>query len=117
MLSTTATTTAARYGEMTVYGPFHRLWSSTQSVETMRKVLRSGELWGRAPRYGLSPAVQAYAGRLPDGKQGFEFFAAVPPDRPFGPQSYWRARLDGGVRGDHEWAKLRVVLSRVSQES
>lgn len=61
--------------------------------------------------------MQAYMGHLPDDDHGFEFYAAVPPDRPHGPQAYWRARADGSVETDDEWAKLKVLVSRVRQES
>jgi hypothetical protein len=73
-------------------------------------------LWGRTPQYGVAPAVQAYAGELPDGREGFEFFALAPPDRPCGPQVYWRAHTDSSVEANQEWAKLKVLVSRVAQE-
>lgn len=111
-----AGTAAVNHFELTVFGPFYRAASTTQDAATIRAVLASGELWGRTPQYGVAPTVQAYAGELPDGEEGFEFFAVTPPDRPHGPQVYWRAHRDSSVEGDQEWAKLKVLVSRVAQE-
>jgi hypothetical protein len=82
----------------------------------MRRILRSGELWGRPPHNSDIPAVQAFFGELPNEVAGFEFFAACPPDRGAGPVAYWRVRDDGSVWGEDDWAKVRVVVSHVSQD-
>lgn len=81
----------------------------------MRAVLESGELWGRPPRNSDIRAVQAFSGPLPDLERGFEFFAVAEPDRPDGPVMYWRARADGNVLGD-DWARIRVLVTKVRQE-
>ncbi|HWT95818.1 MAG TPA: hypothetical protein VN238_22650 [Solirubrobacteraceae bacterium] len=72
----------------TVYGPFYRQESETQTAATVRAILASGELHGRAPWRGGSPAVKAYR-RPREGKSGMEFYAFVPPDDPNGPTAYW----------------------------
>lgn len=82
----------------------------------MRSVLASGELWGRPPKGSDIPAVKAYFGELPPDTMGFEFFSLVPPDRPWGGVAYWRARADGSVVVEHDWAKVEVLISRVDQE-
>ena len=49
-------------GKPHMYGPFYRLIDSTDEV---RKILDSGEIWGRAPRNFFQsdiPKVKAYAG-------------------------------------------------------
>jgi hypothetical protein len=101
---------ALRYRTMTVYGPFYRRWNErTQDRDTLRKILASGELWGRPPRGSNIPAVKAYFGELPSDARGFEFFCAAPPDRPYGGVVYWRARSGAGVVVDGDWAKLRLL--------
>lgn len=108
---------ALRYGTRTVYGPFFRRSNErTQAANTMRKVLSSGELWGRPPRGSDIPAVKAYFGELPVGVKGFEFFSVVPPDQPWGGVVYWRGRNDGSVVVDENWAKVVILISRVDQE-
>jgi hypothetical protein len=82
----------------------------------MGKILSSGQLWGRPPAGSPFPAVQAYCGGLPSGVAGFEFFSIAPPDRPWGGVAYWRARADGSVTIEDDWAKVVVLISRVSQE-
>jgi hypothetical protein len=64
-----------------MYGPFHRLIDSEEEV---RKILDSGEIWGKAPTHFFQsdfPKVKAYGGPLPRGKRGVEFVTAVEPDR------------------------------------
>jgi hypothetical protein len=56
-----------------MYGPFHRI---NDPPETVKKILESGELWGKSPRNIASsdfPKVKAYEGKLPPGRQGIEF--------------------------------------------
>ena len=67
--------------KVTRFGPFHRRCQlNPQEIET---VASSGELHGR-PRgnvyAGLIPAVKAWAGPLPHGVIGFEFYTDVEPD-------------------------------------
>jgi hypothetical protein len=82
----------------------------------MRLIIESGELWGRAPAQSSLPAVQAFLGALPVGKQGFEFYALTPPDPRFGYVVYWRERADLTVRVENDVAKVRIMLSRVDQD-
>jgi hypothetical protein len=62
------------------------------------------------------PAAKAYSGPLPAGKDGFEFFTEVRPHAAVGPGAFWRVQQDGSVWGDNDWAKVKVLISRVSQE-
>src|SRR5205814_1762836 len=63
------------------YGPYHRLESDTQSPETAASQVSSGEVWGKKPRFGFErPKVKAYAGPLPEGVRGIEFYTDVAPD-------------------------------------
>ena len=102
---------------MLVYGPFHRRANGrTQSPEAMRAILKSGELWGRSPWNSDVPAVQAFPGPLPDAVAGFEFYAVAQPDRPEGSVMFWRIRPDGQVWGEDDWARIAIVVTRVSQD-
>jgi hypothetical protein len=59
-------------------GPFYRLESGTQTREDARLQEKSGEIWGRTPRNGLEPTVQAYVGHL-ISRRGIEFTTATAP--------------------------------------
>jgi hypothetical protein len=63
------------------YGPFHRQCQT--NPDEIEKVVASGQLRGR-PRgniyAGLIPAVKAWAGPLPSGVVGYEFYTAIEPD-------------------------------------
>ncbi|SER84139.1 RHS repeat-associated core domain-containing protein, partial [Streptomyces qinglanensis] len=65
----------------TLYGPFHRKGSPTQTADVAQQVVDSGELWGRTPRTAQVEAVQSHNGPLPpDAKPGsFEFYTSVKP--------------------------------------
>ena len=105
-----------RYGSQRVFGPFFRYAYADAGTSIISYVLASGELWGRAPRGSDIPAVQAYNGHLPDGRDGFDFYAFAEPDSPYGPIAHWRKRDDDSVRGDDEWAKVNVVIRLVRQD-
>ncbi|MFE9904903.1 RHS repeat domain-containing protein [Streptomyces achromogenes] len=105
---------------VTLYGPFHRLASPTQSLEDGRAIVESGELWGRTPRWGGNATAQAHRGPLPEhAKPGsLEFYTTVKPkpqDRT--PPGYvsWEADVEEGVNsfskdGD-EWASIPIIVT------
>ena len=45
---------------MPAYGKYHRNESDTQTAEDAAEQVASGEMWGRVPRNGILPTVQAY---------------------------------------------------------
>jgi hypothetical protein len=103
----------------TFYGPFHRR-SAAKGQDAATAVLQalSGEVWGETPRHGATPAVQAYAGSIPDGQDGIEFWARQAPDSQFGPRPFWRIpgeHLRVELEGGREVAKLRVAFTRITQ--
>jgi hypothetical protein len=107
---------AAKYGAITAYGPFYRVANErTQTPDTMHEIVESGELWGQGPLNSDIPAVKAYFGPLPRDRPGFEFFCAAEPDVRGGSTAYWRAREDKAVWLEDEWAKVRILITRVSQ--
>jgi hypothetical protein len=100
-----------------LYGPFFRRFSETQSPATTVKQLLTGEIWGKTPRWGRSPAVQAFAGPLPSGTTGIEFWAFQSPDNVFGPINHWSSEgpyvtIDTAA----EVAKLSAAFVRVSAD-
>lgn len=77
----------------------------------------SGEVWGLPSGWGGSPAVKAYAGSLPKGASGVEFWAFQPPDAPHGPRSYWRTAGEFlTVDGDVAVVKLQIAFVRITQD-
>jgi hypothetical protein len=81
----------------------------------MEKILRSGELWGREGRFGGPPRVKAHAGPLADMDEGFEFYAESPPDLD-SPKPLWTPSETGLVWEEDNMARMRVLITRVSQE-
>jgi hypothetical protein len=63
---------------MAIVGIFFRLESCTQTSAIAVLQVISGEIWGKKPRYGIEPTVQAYAGKL-IGRRGIEFTTEIPP--------------------------------------
>ena len=98
------------------FGPFFRLESPTQTVEDAARQEVSGEVWGRVPRGGISPTVEAYRGKLPPDARGIEFFTDAAPDTAFGPRVRWRAGATG-VREEGEFAKIEYVVTRNTQKA
>lgn len=105
----------ASYRAHRAFGPFHRL-NRPNGDKIVADVLGSGELGGGAPFGSDIPAVKAYAGELPPGSEGFEFFTTAVPDRPNGPTVRWRQRDDGSVRSEGDEVRIKVLISRVDQE-
>jgi hypothetical protein len=102
----------------TVFGPFHRLLApGVQDAETVVRQALSGEVWGRAPSWGGSPAVKAYRGGLARGDRGIEFWSFQAPNTPVGSRIYWRERGPFvAVDAASETAKLQVAFVRITQD-
>lgn len=103
--------------QRTVHGPFHRLAApDVQDAETVGRQTLSGEIWGKAPRWGGPPRVKADRGQLPADADGVEFWAFARPDNEAGPRAYWQRPgevLDLG--GSLEVVKLKVAFVRITQ--
>jgi hypothetical protein len=102
----------------TIFGPFYRLVApEVQDADTVVKQIMSGEIWGRPPSWGGSPAVKAYPGALGEGDSGIEFWSFQSPDSPTGPRAYWRtAGPSVTVDKASDLAKLRVAFVRITQD-
>jgi hypothetical protein len=60
---------------------YNRQESPTQTRADARAQVKSGEVWGRAPRGGAFLCVKAYRNRLPKKVRGIEFTSSVAPER------------------------------------
>lgn len=79
-------------------GTFHRRKSPTQSDSVALKQCVSQEIWGRTPRWGHVPTVEAYAGPIDTETKGVEFDTSVDPE-PYGSpfQAKWYLGKTHGV--------------------
>lgn len=108
---------ARKYQDEDVYGPFHRKTKAgADPRRLLLQALKAGELWGRGPSESPLPAVMAFFGKLPPGSSGFEFYSFDRPDQPWGGQVYWHPAPHGHARGEGEWARIKVVVHRASQD-
>ncbi|MEU5954143.1 DUF6531 domain-containing protein [Streptomyces sp. NPDC047525] len=106
----------------TLYGPFHRLSSPTQTREVTDQVIQSGELWGRTSRFGGDEMVQAHVGPLPENARpgSFEFYTSVAP-KPAknSPPGYagWELGKQPGVQhaqsNGEDFARIPVFVTQV----
>jgi hypothetical protein len=105
------------YEQREVCGPFHRREAPTgQDAETLVKQVLTGELWGRAPRYGGDPCVKAYRDGLPDGVSGVEFWSFAKPDN-WGPRVMWRtAKPHVVVDTGQDIVKLKIAFVKITQD-
>lgn len=62
-----------------VFGPYHRIESPTQSQITAEQQEHGGLICGKAARGSQIPSVKAYIGPLPVGTRGVEFVTVVRP--------------------------------------
>lgn len=94
-----------------MFGPFYRVGDSPATV---KKIMETGELRGRAPRNIFQsdvPKVKAYAGHLPRGVTGFEFETDVEPDSGCVPDKpTWSNGGRVGVTIEGGDAKIRVRI-------
>lgn len=77
---------------------FHRLESPTQTCQIAVLQCESGEIWGKEPRGGFRPTVQAYPLEIPQGRRGIEFQTNILPDSMGSPfEARWYLDLTPGV--------------------
>jgi hypothetical protein len=62
------------------YGVFYRVETHLQTAEVAAMQAATREIWGRTPKYGLEPTVEAYAGPLPAPRRGIQFDTDIRPD-------------------------------------
>ncbi len=66
-------------GSATLYGPYHRLESPTQTKTDASVQVMTGEIWGQSTPFSAIPAVRAYRNALPSTDRGIEFYTYVKP--------------------------------------
>jgi|SRR4051812_7121544 hypothetical protein len=100
---------------------YHRVQSPSQPPSVAALQEQTGEIWGSFNRDMMGgrspfPSVDAYTGRLPEGKKGIEFTTDVPPDPNTPPRlARWTGPRDGVIiEGDY--AKIRVTITRNTQD-
>jgi hypothetical protein len=106
------------YKARELYGPFHRIEApGGQTTTSLVKQALSGELWGRPINNGgVTPAVKAYNGHLPEGVSGIEFWAFQRPSHP-GPRMYWRrAGPFVAIDTSADIARLQIAFVKVTQD-
>jgi hypothetical protein len=65
-------------------GQFCRRETPTQTPQDALDQVASGEIWGRTPRNGIEPTVQAYAGKLKN-RRGVDFTTMIDPHKDASP--------------------------------
>lgn len=93
---------------------FCRWESSTQTPKVAVLQVNSGEIWGKAPRGGVYPTVQAYPGGL-SGRRGIEFITAITPHPMSAPhEARWYYPLTPGVelrqKNGEDFACIKAVI-------
>ncbi len=100
---------------MAFKGTFHRRKSPTQTDETALLQVKSAEIWGRTPRGGFVPTVQAYPGPIEPGKLGVDFDTTVDPKPNGSPfEARWYLGETPGVeerwKGDEQFASIAAKV-------
>lgn len=97
-----------------LYGPFYRVRNpNTQSLRTAIDQVKSAAIWGRTPRGGFEPTVQAYIGQLPDDREGVEFFTSIQPNGSVFAEARWYPSLDARLSiVDHWTVKIGAEIRK-----
>jgi RHS repeat-associated protein len=102
------------YNHEQIYGPFYRLGDSAENITSIQE---SGILYGNAGRnthYGDIPAVRAYKGKLPEGRNGFEFYTPVAPSSGSHPKiPHWNLPSPGVVPRGEGQVQIPCVVTCV----
>ena len=100
------------------FGQYSRRESPTQTSATALLQIASGEVWGRTPRNGLGPAVQAYRGKLKNCR-GIDFTTVIDPygaeASPF--EVRWYLNIDVSVehrsQDGEDFACIKAVITNL----
>ena len=94
------------------YGPYHRVQGQREN-DLMQ---RTGMVGGRAPRNifaGAIPKVKAFAGELPPGRTGVEFWTDVRPDEGRPPsQPSWSKGQPGVQELENDLVAIAVIITK-----
>lgn len=103
------------------FGPFNREGNpTTQTDEIAIEQERSREVWGRVPRNGNWPTVEAYPGSLAEGLWGINFTTEVQPHPGSAPNhAKWYLGETPGVisrlKNEEEFACIEADVVRIPQ--
>jgi hypothetical protein len=100
------------------FGQYNRRETPTQTSATALLQVAAGEVWGRIPRCGIGPAVQAYRGNL-QNRRGIDFTTTIGPHRaeasPF--EVRWYLNIDDGVehrcKDGEDFACIKAVVTNL----
>jgi hypothetical protein len=96
-------------------GPFFRRETPrTQTASLALMQVVTGEIWGRTPRGGMEPTVQAYAGSI-GNQRGIEFTTETAPHPNGSPfEARWYLHRTAGVlrrcQGGEEFACILAIV-------
>lgn len=98
---------------LSLYGPYYRVKSPSQTEEDLEKQLQNKEIWGQAPRNIFRsdiPKVKAFAEPPKNSNaKGVKFWTTIPPDSGGIPgQPTWSGDRKG-VRIEDSYAKIKVI--------
>jgi hypothetical protein len=103
-------------GAAVALGQFNRRETPTQTRATALLQVASGEVWGRTPRHGLGPAVQAYTGKLRNCR-GIDFTTMVDPHEGSPFEVRWYLHLTNGVehrrKDGEDFACIKAVVTNM----
>jgi len=94
---------------------FCRLESTTQTPVIAVLQVLSGEIWGKNPRGGFCPVVQAYPWPLRPRQRGIEFTTRIAPHSMGSPfEARWYLNLTPGVelrqKGGEDYACIKATV-------
>ena len=100
-----------------VTGQFNRRETPSQTSATALLQVASGEIWGRTPRNGIEPTVQAYAGKLKN-RRGIDFITNTEPHPDGSPfEVRWYMTLTPGVlrryQNGEEFACIKATVTNM----
>jgi hypothetical protein len=101
----------SRLGTKLSIGPFHRRESPTQTAADAIMQCNSSEIWGRTPRGGNWPTVQAYAGPIRT-QRGVQFYTDITPHPNGSPlEIRWYLGVTPGVESRVESGEVFACIS------
>lgn len=103
---------------MLTYGVFHRNEATYQTAEIAKQQVNSQEIWGRTPRDGFAPTVQAYRPLGVKQARRIEFSTDARPGAESPYEAWWYLGGEGVERrkeDGEEFACIRVEISLNTQ--
>jgi hypothetical protein len=99
-------------------GQFNRRENNKTQPKSLAPIqVASGEVWGRTPKDGFEPAVQAYAGKL-NNRRGIDFTTLIDPHPDGSPfEVRWYLTITPGVeyrcKDGEDFACIKAVVTNM----